>query len=118
MQMVEIQPCALFYEQKLYDRDLMPNGIYENILTETEAVSLARELLTAQCAKTVADISYLRIMPEYMSIQPYGAKAEICTGDKITEDAILDALDRFSKKRNKAYGIEMASGRSCFDQFR
>lgn len=90
-----------FYEQKLYDRDLMPNGIYENILTETEAVSLARELLTAQCAKTVADISYLRIMPEYMSIQHYGAKAEICTGDKITEDAILDALDRFSKSEIK-----------------
>lgn len=86
-----------FYEQKLYYRDFMPNGLYENILTETDAVSLARELLTAQCAKTVADISYLRIMPEYMSIQPYGAKAEIRAGDEITEDAILDALDRFSK---------------------
>ena len=86
-----------FYEQKPYYRDFMPNGIYENILTETDAVSLARELLTAQCAKTVADISYLRIMPEYMSIQPYGAKAEIRAGEKITEDAILDALDRFSQ---------------------
>lgn len=86
-----------FYEQKLYYRDFMPNGLYENILTETDAVSLARELLTAQCAKTVADISYLRIMPEYMSIQPYGAKAEIRAGEEITEDAILDALDRFSK---------------------
>lgn len=86
-----------FYEQKPYYRDFMPNGIYENILTETDAISLARELLTAQCAKTVADISYLRIMPEYMSIQPYGAKAEIRAGDEITEDAILDALDRFSK---------------------
>lgn len=86
-----------FYEQKPYYRDFMPNGIYENILTETDAVSLARELLTAQCAKTVADISYLRIMPEYMSIQPYGAKAEIRAGEEITEDAILDALDRFSK---------------------
>lgn len=86
-----------FYEQKLYYRDFIPNGLYENILTETDAVSLARELLTAQCAKTVADISYLRIMPEYMSIQPYGAKAEIRAGDEITEDAILDALDRFSK---------------------
>lgn len=86
-----------FYEQKPYYRDFMPNGIYENILTETDAISLARELLTAQCAKTVADISYLRIMPEYMSIQPYGAKAEIRAGEKITEDAILDALDRFSQ---------------------
>lgn len=86
-----------FYEQKLYYRDFMPNGLYENILTETDAISLARELLTAQCAKTVADISYFRIMPEYMSIQPYGAKAEIRAGDEITEDAILDALDRFSK---------------------
>lgn len=86
-----------FYEQKLYYRDFIPNGLYENILTETDAVSLARELLTAQCAKTVADISYLRIMPEYMSIQPYGAKAEIRAGEEITEDAILDALDRFSK---------------------
>lgn len=86
-----------FYEQKPYYRDFMPNGIYENILTETDAISLARELLTAQCAKTVADISYLRIMPEYMSIQPYGAKAEIRAGEEITEDAILDALDRFSK---------------------
>ena len=86
-----------FYEQKTYYRDFMPNGIYENILTETDAVSLARELLTAQCAKTVADISYLRIMPEYMSIQPYGAKAEIRAGEEITEDAILDALDRFSQ---------------------
>lgn len=86
-----------FYEQKLYYRDFMPNGLYENILTETDAVSLARELLTAQCAKTVADICYLRIMPEYMSIQPYGAKAEIRAGEEITEDAILDALDRFSK---------------------
>lgn len=86
-----------FYEQKPYYRDFMPNGIYENILTETDAVSLARELLTAQCAKIVADISYLRIMPEYMSIQPYGAKAEIRAGEKITEDAILDALDRFSQ---------------------
>lgn len=86
-----------FYEQKLYYRDFMPNGIYENILTETDAVSLARELLTAQCAKTVADISYLRIIPKYMSIQPYGAKAEIRSGGEITEDAILDALDRFSQ---------------------
>lgn len=86
-----------FYEQKPYYRDFMPNGLYENILTETDAASLARELLTAQCAKTVADISYLRIMPEYMSIQPYGAKAEIRAGEEITEDAILDALDRFSK---------------------
>lgn len=86
-----------FYEQKPYYRDFMPNGIYENILTETDAISLARELLTAQCAKTVADISYLRIMPEYMSIQPYGAKAEIRAGEEITEDAILDALDRFSQ---------------------
>ena len=86
-----------FYEQKPYYRDFMPNGIYENILTETDAISLALELLTAQCAKTVADISYLRIMPEYMSIQPYGAKAEIRAGEKITEDAILDALDRFSQ---------------------
>ena len=86
-----------FYQQKIYFRDFMPNGLYENILTESEAVSLARELLGAQCAKTVADISYLRIMPEYMSLQPYGAKAEIHMGNEITEEVILDALDRFSK---------------------
>lgn len=65
-----------FYKQKIYERVFMPNGIYDNILTEGEAVSLAKELLSVQCAKTIVDISYLRIMPIYLYVQPNGAKAE------------------------------------------
>ncbi len=94
-----------FYEQKIYERVFMPNGVYDNILTEGEAVSLAKELLLAQCTKTVADISALRIMPIYMYVQPNGAKAEKSIGEKITEEIIISALDRFAE--NKVRRVEI-----------
>lgn len=86
-----------FYEQKLYDRVLMENGIYKNILTENDALSLANELLLSQCSKTVVDISYLKIMPEYMYVQPKGAKSEENFKQDITESILISALDRFAK---------------------
>lgn len=94
-----------FYEQKKYEKVFMTNGVYDNILTEEAAHSLAKELLSAQCSKTVADIRNLRIMPEYLYIQPYGAKKEIRSGEEITEDFLVDALDRFAK--NKIRRLEM-----------
>lgn len=94
-----------FYEQKIYERVFMPNGIYDNILTECDAVSLAKELLSAQCTKTIVNVSNLRIMPVYMYVQPNGAKAEKSIGEEITEDMLISALDRFAE--NKVRRVEI-----------
>ncbi len=94
-----------FHEQKIYERVFMANGVYDNILTEEAACSLAKELLSAQCSKTVANIRNLRIMPEYLHVQPYGAKKEISSGEEITGDLLVDALDRFAK--NNIRRLEM-----------
>lgn len=94
-----------FYEQKLYRKVLVENGIYENIESETEAVSLAKELLAVQCLKTAADISALRIMPVFLYAKPEKGKAEVNEGEEITKERLLSALDRFAE--NKVRRVEM-----------
>ena len=94
-----------FYEQKIYERVFMPKGVYDNILTESDAISLAKDLLLAQCSKTIVNISNLRIMPVYLYVQPNGAKAEKSINEEITEDMIVSALDRFAE--NKVRRVEI-----------
>ena len=95
-----------FYEQKIYDRVFIENGVYDNILTECDAVSLAQKLLSAQCSKTIVDISSLRIMPKYVYVQPNKSKAEKSIGEEITEDTLISALDSFAENKVKRVEIK------------
>lgn len=60
----------LFYKHTLKDKILMPLGVYENIPDEKTAISIAKELLSNQIEKKVADIYLLNRLPNIIYAQP------------------------------------------------
>lgn len=86
-----------FYEQKDYNR--IQSSVYENIETKGKAVSLAKRLLHAQTAQSVADISNLKILPLRMYVQPKAEKQEILEGEALTKEKIKAALHAFAENR-------------------
>lgn len=93
------QKTLYVYEQKEYDRILMEDGIHENITTKENAVSLASQILYAQTAKSVADVSRLKIFPLCLYITPKQGELYCIEHEKLTKEDIENALYDFAENR-------------------
>lgn len=88
-----------FYEQKEYDRNIVQGGIYDNVLTQENAISLAKQLFDTKIGKSVADISHLKIFPACLYVHPKQGKPYSIEKESLTKEDIEDALYNFAENQ-------------------